>query len=226
MIESISAFPISGIRARELLISSSVPLGDNGKELKYRLEGSLRSKKVYLVERTFDPKYIEMWHVFKEVGLPVVSSLRKSSRGTLLVPDMKADGSEVYGKNLWLTLANPALYGPRERPRPEIDNIFLELIQPDKFNSIVQITSEYVRLANNNSCLLPFDDAFELTVHPDRDWEHITLDLEKAERIDQSGRNSLTMSELIDLNIKSSYIFLFQLIDISNFLSDSRTEIR
>src|SRR6266567_1114957 len=116
MSESITAYPISGAKPREIQVNAKIPL-HGGNETKNRLEGTLAQREVSLIERPLDQNYVDNWYAFREVGLPVVPTLRESSRGTLLVTDVKADGSEIYGKGLMHTLEHPMHYEPRERPR-------------------------------------------------------------------------------------------------------------
>src|SRR5664279_1790609 len=112
-----------------------------GREDKNLLEGTIGSHRVSLIERDYNPHYVTNWHAFREVGLPVVPTLRTSSWGTLLLTDMKADGSEFYGKNLSRLLCRPRK--DRFRERPEIDKLFLELADSDEYEEVIERTHTY-----------------------------------------------------------------------------------
>src|SRR5688572_175945 len=68
--------------------------------LETTLGGDQPTTTIPLIERNFDPSYIDAWIAFREAGIAVTPTLHLSSRNTLLVTDLKADGSELYGKGL------------------------------------------------------------------------------------------------------------------------------
>jgi hypothetical protein len=116
---------------------------------------------------------IATWLAFRDAGLPVAPELFTRPGNTVFVADVKADGSEVFGKYLRCTLQQDM---PRERPRPKID--------------------EYVSKADNASLVLPKDDPFELIIHPNGEWDLITLDLTNA-KIPTKGHSHKLSSDNI-----------------------------
>ncbi len=136
-----------------------------------------------LIERNFDAEYIDAWLAFHEAGLAVTPSLQLSSRNTLLVTDLKADGSEIYGKGLkqilfdqsWPIDDDPP--AQRQRPRPETDKKFLGLFKWYHFRKIEREAFRFAEEAAERGIEIPLDDPFELYVRPDGSWNFIALDL-------------------------------------------------
>lgn len=91
--------------------------------------------KVSVVQRSFNQTIIDNWNAFKAAGLPVVPTLRVCSDETLLVTDIKEDGSETYGNGLIYTLAD--IFSERFRPNKMLEATFLELTtNPQTFSKI------------------------------------------------------------------------------------------
>lgn len=224
MTEQITANPESGRNPVRIEISevSKIP---EGAETKHLLEGTVGRRRIFLVEREFDQSYINNWHIFRKAGLPVVPTLRVSSRKTLLITDIKADGSEIYGKSLLTSLHD--IHEIRSRPRLDVDRIFLRLTQPGNFQTVDRKVKEYLDIANSEQIRLPFDDPFEFVVHPDGSWELMILDLTYGYAIakllpDSSGQTinpDYHVNELREQNIRATRDFLAQLQYIRKELS-------
>ncbi|MBI2334436.1 hypothetical protein HYU96_01415 [Candidatus Daviesbacteria bacterium] len=218
MTEQITANPESGRKPIGIEISGVFKIPE-GAETKHVLEGRVGRRRIFLVEREFNQSYINNWHIFRKAGLPVVPTLRVSSRNTLLVTDIKADGSEIYGKSLLTSLHD--IHEIRSRPRLNVDRVFLQLTQPGNFQSIDRKTKEYLDIANSERIRLPFDDPFEFVVHPDGSWELMILDLTYGYAIAESVY-SYHVNELREQNTRATRDFLAQLQYIRRELSKQK----
>jgi len=89
---------------------------------------------------------------------------------------MEKDGSELYGKTVGWSLADSI---DRDRPRPDIDQLFLEIMERDSA-AIKEEVRKHAATAAANSLELAYDDPFELHVRPDGTWGVVALDLAKA----------------------------------------------
>ncbi|MBI1862722.1 hypothetical protein HYS00_01240, partial [Candidatus Microgenomates bacterium] len=92
MSERITAGTISGCAERTIEVHSAVEMFAGGYERKKYLEGTLGTKHISLVERSGSPEklqyYARHWQAFRDIGLPVVPTLRTSSSGSLLATDL------------------------------------------------------------------------------------------------------------------------------------------
>ncbi len=184
-----------------------------GAQPKNLIEGvSGRSSKFSLVER-YDPgnDYEKSWRLYKEIGLPVVPTLRRGKNGNIFITDIKWDGSEVYGKSLGYSLGG---YGKRYRPRPQMDKIFVDLISSDIYNQVKDRVSECVDIATNNDILLPQDDTFDLLVHPDGSWDIILVDVGDYRWV--IGHEAVT--DVRAANLERAMVFLDDLEEVNKLL--------
>ena len=104
----------------KITVNSLIPLEDVGAETKYILKGTVgKDSLISLIQRDayYGQQIEKNWEAMKKIGLPVVPTLRKLPTGELLVTDMKADGSQIYGK----AFSTGDYY---QRPRPQIDKFF------------------------------------------------------------------------------------------------------
>lgn len=105
--------PVSGKKAREVQVEESTTFRRGGAHLKEIILGFLRKKQVRLVERDFGQRtehIIANWQALKNAGIPVVPTLRrlkKENSETLVMTDLRHDGSELYGKGLIFHLLVP-----------------------------------------------------------------------------------------------------------------------
>jgi len=124
--------------------------------------------------------YARAWLACSVAGVPVVPELFVSDIDTLLVTDVKADGSEVYGKGAAQALKDyrPDVTG--DRANKGSDALFMEITKPENIETVLERVRFYSALATNAGIELPVDDPFELLVRPDGSWDLITLDLSMA----------------------------------------------
>ena len=98
MIERQVLFPVQG-RARGTVAYLENPFffRAGGTEPKNYVRGRVGNYDISLIERIHETNsYERNWKAFKEAGLPVLPTLRKTLEGRLFVTNVKADGSEVY----------------------------------------------------------------------------------------------------------------------------------
>jgi hypothetical protein len=114
--------------------------------------------------------------------MPVVPLLRTAEiagEHKIISTDLKADGSELYGKALISAILDDE--DPRERPPArELDDAFVKLTDPERIAEVEERLRALADQATENYLRLPFDDPFELQIHPDGSWEPIILDLRFA----------------------------------------------
>lgn len=222
----------SGRKEHTLKVRKSIPLYGGGGEKKvivyaFFAQGE-ESKSVSLIERGFsgDAKvYIKNWIAFKKAGLPVVSTCRETSKGTVVVTNVKADGSEIYGKGLWLALYSEkhsiVNQGTQPRMPHPLDQTFLELTEDKRIEEIRKRVNEMVERANNNHIALNFDDACELHIHPDKSWELIILDLTMGGKVTNAefGRS---LRRMLDGNRRAADRFIDDLRNLRRLLEESQ----
>lgn len=201
-----------------LTIYDKVAIG-MGEETKALLHAHIGKHSIALLERTFDRdprdptvqpetvrRYIDTWKAFRAADMPVVPTLRLSSAGTVLATDIKADGSEVYGKGVLMSLCAGRKYR-RIRPHRAIDPLFLQITSPSNLPTVAASVHEYRNRADTHSLGLANDDPFELLVHPDGSWDLICLDLTQAfvYRADDINR---TRMDVLANNAMAAGLFL------------------
>lgn len=125
MKECITAYPVSGINPIALSIVSEFPFQMGGAESKTLIEATVghsgKQRRVTLVERGRKAVYIEKWNLLRNAGLPVIPTLRESSRETVLLTDLRHDGAEIYGKGMWGSIMDRSYAYEKIR---DIDDIF------------------------------------------------------------------------------------------------------
>jgi hypothetical protein len=135
-----------------------------------------------MVERDLHPTTAETWRAFRQAGITVspdmyvIAQDTPAPLGRQLVPDMKADGSELYGKYMAWSLSK---LRPRERTNPHADERFIKLLGKKEQQVRTDIACR-AALATRNNVQLAYDDAFELIMYPDSSWDLIALDLTHA----------------------------------------------
>lgn len=239
MRETFTAYTLDGRVQTKVHDIEKTRLFGGGVELKYIIRGTVGGREVSLIQRPWsyyqDRPYAPVWQSMKDAGLPVVPTVRTTrKKESVLVTDMKADGSEVYGDGF--------LVSSYERPRPEIDKIFIDVTSPDKFKNIEQKARGYTEIANAHRIILPTECAYSLHIRPNTSWDLIILDLSYAEagrerinkKFSEAGQNgdpdifengANTLSEFIALkNHKSSDEFLKILGDIRKFLLTQKSQ--
>jgi hypothetical protein len=131
-------------------------------------------------ERAAEDDTAGVWQAYRAAGVMVTPELFLADNGKQLVPDMKADGSELYGKlrRHWLTepldFADPN--APTKPEHPEIDELFVGLLRK-KERQVRERVAAYMRAATAAGIELPYDDPAELLIRPDGSWDVLALDL-------------------------------------------------
>lgn len=146
---------------------------------------SLAGNKVALERASFierhviDPGYLLTWHGMRSTGTPVLYPVyHHVGRQALLTPDLKADGSELYGKGLDVSLATAKQRPyPRHRPRPEIDALFLDIATDGNLRDLEDQAMEYATNDAATGLRWPVDDTFELHVRPDGSYGMMYIDV-------------------------------------------------
>ncbi len=178
MNEVLIASPISGLRERTVTVQDVTWLGGGGEE-KYKVTATMeygsRKREVFLVDRREQTDlYVENWQGFRAAGLPVVPTLRKSSFNSLWVTDVTVNRSYPYGKNVWGTVKDE--YNVVDKDRP-LDSVFIEVTADNNFPAIDTAVANYTEIANQADIFLPYDDPFEVLIHPSGTWQLIMLDI-------------------------------------------------
>lgn len=184
--ESFSVEKTDGLNTHDIKVLSKKQFEKGGVEKKFRIEGEIsrgeKTKAVSLVERDFGERnkdYLGKWKKLKEVGLPVVSTMRLTDQNKIVMTDLKADGSELYGKGIVFEIALAKYANKTPRESSNIDKIFLEIMDnEEEVELIKEKTNEYAKIATENGISLAVDDPFELVVHPNGEWDLVCLDLE------------------------------------------------
>lgn len=126
--------------------------------------------------------YSKNWRPFRDAGLPVPPFYLRGPGGNLLVPEVKMDGSEVYGTGLARDLYTRTA---RERPRPDIDPHFVALTGRGQFEAVETKVREYTERATASNLQLPFHDPYQIVIHPDGSWEVVMRDLRNAKNLNE-----------------------------------------
>jgi hypothetical protein len=168
-------------------VTSETFMGSQGSESKWRIAGEVRgktrSRQVRLIERAFDgaaSSYSEKWKQCKDAQLPVVPTLRLTDRDSVVLTDVTADGSQLFGKGL-----NLDLQMSDDFQRSRLFNLYniplFRKIYSENREKIEKELLMYSRFAWAKGILLPGDDSFELLIKPDGNWQLLLLDLTQIE---------------------------------------------
>lgn len=204
------------------------PLGAGGVEDKRLVQAKLGDRALTFIEREHSEVYEQNWLAMRNAGLPVVSTLRTYQRMTaegpqksLLLGDVKADGSELYGRGM-RTIIRKRL--PREHANPAIDPLFVELTGPDNFARVTEQAMDYSTKAFEHGIRLACDDPFEMVVRPDGSWNLLMLDLRLAKCF---GPETNKVALMVDAdNDNFTKMFLDNLQEIRYFLSTGQQDPR
>jgi len=166
-----------------------------------------------LVERNFGEatdKIIQRWQIAYDNDIQVVAFIKKTDRGTVVMPNITTDGSHIYGKATHYQI----LGGNGEIRRfEEFDQKFLDLTASDEsMEKIKQRAQEIADKATSVGIWLPYDDPLELVLHPNETWELLCLDLEYLETSDSIANVDTRQ------NVNNKYVdsFLQSLTNIRN----------
>src|SRR5579863_2662717 len=155
MTETIEAISFSNNRTTQIDSVKKTSFKAGGWDQKSLLEGKIGTHPINLVERSYSQRYVENWGAFNAVGLPVVPTLRygvnkDGEPETLFMTDIKADGSEIYGRNFLHVLESKRANNSRFRPRHKLDGFFLDLTKPDGLKDIEKEGNGYIKIADSN----------------------------------------------------------------------------
>jgi hypothetical protein len=217
MNESLLAKPeITGVKPVVVEVTKSTPIG-LGMERKKIIRGKVignsgKTKNVSLIERTpYNEvalnKLLHNWRIARDSGLPVPPTIRLSDRNTILVTDISADGSYIFGKSF--TARNINVVAGELEEILEKENRFFQVWNRDK-EEIVLAAHQLALDASNAGVLLPSDDAFELIVKPDQSWKLMILDIKLLRLFDK--HDELAYKEAIELN-KINIEFILGILD-------------
>lgn len=167
-------------------------------------------------ERRARNTYIKNYTALREAGVPVVPEVLTTDNDRLLVTDVKADGSEVYGRGMAWALSWCSDDSERSRPHRDVDPHFLRLTSPEKLPDIEKQASVYAANAAEHDIVLAADDPFELKVGPDGRWDLIALDLSEAVTgfSAQRGYNPRIHGTVAELNAGRVQNFMRQLVRV------------
>lgn len=143
-------------------------------------------------------RYVRKWQLLREAGVPTASSMRVVDGGTVAMGDMTRDGSRFFGKEQVLKVYEGRDEGPRELNQTE--RLFLAIDSQKIKDEMARV----LKLAWDKGMRLPFDDPYDILIHPDGKWEVLVLDLaglrpRKSESEDVLESELEHMTEEIDL---------------------------
>jgi hypothetical protein len=180
MFSEIIANPVSGKNTVTLQDANRLPM-KGGTEIKFDVTAKVISgeqeKTVRLVEREMRDvdAWIERWERMRLAGLPVPPTVRRTEQGSLLVTNVKHDGSETYGRSSNFDSDHREATGQGYTPNA-LDEHFIRIMENQR-NEIEAQALHYAAMATEHGITLPFDDPFEVLVKPDGSWSLVILDL-------------------------------------------------
>lgn len=169
------------ITGEEVRITATFVNGfaSGGRETKQLVTGFVGDREISYVERSDALCYSDSYQKLYNEGFPVVSDvLLVPDRGSVLVPYVKADGSELYGKGLNLCLRSGEEYIGRN---PKRDEAFLEHVHESRlpFRGLKAVARQARALASRatkRGIYLPHDP-LELQVRPDNSASLLMVDI-------------------------------------------------
>lgn len=180
--ETLQLQPVTGRVEHTVSIEkkTEIPLGTE--RFKYYLTAALKGRQMKLVTRDQTPNFISAWQMLHQNGFPTYRFVRiaqNENRSTVVLPDMTADGSKLYGKSL----ADELRRNPRYIFRPSaIDRQMIHVV----IKYYQEISKEAYRLAEKATKLglVLTDDAepFELKVDSSGNWQLFMMDIEQVRR--------------------------------------------
>lgn len=215
MSEQIIAEPISGRAEHSLEEVSQKEVGIGTEGGKRYLEVKVGNSEARFFERPYSKEVVRIWKIFRDLGLPVVPTLRKTSRETLLMTDVTADGSRVYGKGFYglLNGENKGIITKNFTHNPEMDNLFLKITNPIRFHLIKKKIEQYLKIAKDNFLIFPSDDPLEIVVHPDGSWDLMMLDLYLGKAATEDEKNKYSPEEIDKANRRILEYYFFPVIE-------------
>jgi hypothetical protein len=152
----------------------SIPLGGEGKSY---IEASLNEnstrrlqlvwKRVLVAAGT--DNFIQQWRAYKEAGVATIPSVRKISDSEVLMTNLTRDGSAFYGK-----AARYASERDINLPLQPMDHVFMNI----NLDPVIQEAQRMADILMQKHVYLPYDDPFDLLVHPNGSWEVLIMDID------------------------------------------------
>jgi hypothetical protein len=154
-----------------------IPLGVEDKLRVDVIVGSrsgTREKRITMVRREVKlardaNDFCGYWRRLQDAGIPTFPTVRKINDNEVLVTDATADGSAFFGK----ASVYPGYNRYRDDGITKVDRLFLQ-IKPEDVENRARLIAQK---ATRNGIALPYDDPFDLLVHPDGTWELLVIDL-------------------------------------------------
>jgi hypothetical protein len=173
-----------------------------------------RKHEISLIERGRNAEWAQtknldqLWLAAKEAGLFVVPSMRVTDRNTVVMTDILADGTQLYGKGAGERMRMellPTEYDRKYRWEPWIwsksDDVFLQKTDANGIELIRQrLIQEILKPATKNGFSLSLDDCFESAISPDGKLSFIVLDLEGCHSLAKDEMTTEALQKLEEHN--------------------------
>lgn len=127
-------------------------------------------------------RYMQRWLYLKSVGIPVARSMRIVDDTHIVMGDMTIDGSVFVGKG-WVDLLSTRKRGSLSDVEKKFLDIDVDLIKKE----VVRIDD----LARSKGIRLPYDDPFDILMHPDGSFEVVVMDLTAMELVNDKNIKEL-----------------------------------
>lgn len=167
-----------------ILAESKLPKFSGNTNNKSRVDARVFSEHVIgkerslpMVLKSFDrfenaEGYADFWSELKSAEIPTIPTVRIIGENEVLISDLTTDGSTFFGKDNVF----PSFDRFKDGKVNNMDKLFLN-IDPEELKQRAQQIAEK---ANRSGVFLPYDDPFDILVHPDGRWEIIVLDLMRS----------------------------------------------
>lgn len=185
------------IREVESIVNSRIPNEGGYEPKKLHTIKTRTGKEKSLVERRIGSgwidQWIHVWEAFRNAGIPVVKSMRQFGDDKIFMKNLKHDGSEIFGKGYFVLSEAKVEEGPLP-PLTDMEKKFIQVMETD-LPKIETDLKDILERAKAHNLILPWDDPFELIIHPDGRWEIIVLDLSCAKESENTYLNDEIMDQ-------------------------------
>lgn len=130
-------------------------------------------------EKPLSEEFFARWKMLKDAKLPVPDTVRITSDTTIVMTDLTADGSDIYGKTDAEAIEFEEFLPEKSHRKPRKMDYILNTISTEV------IKAEALKIATRateSDISLPFDDPLSLIIHPDGSWQLMILDLGDAKK--------------------------------------------
>lgn len=179
---------------------------------KYKVDGNIiideeTKLPIQLVQRNFGvntERIFKTWEYCHYNNGPVIPIMAKADNGDVLMPDLEADGSTLYGRGVNAYMEGG--HGELRRFEPR-DNVFLEIMKKkENVIEIEKLVDRNIKWFTDHDVRIAMDDPFELIVHPDGSFEVISLDLEQTLLTPTDNEKDKEVIMESNLNSKDSFM--------------------